>query len=94
MYYFRTDTDTEFKMTEKAMPVSLKGITSTNDDPSRCVICSEMFPVGLYQCVSVLNVCCGSGLVLTAAVNPVRFTSRIRVVACSVVQAALDLSAL
>jgi len=41
------------------MPISLKGITSTNDDPSRCVICSELFPVGRYHAVSAVNPCCG-----------------------------------
>ena len=49
------------KMTEsnKGLPISLKGITSTNDDPARCAICSELFPKGPYHAVSILYGCCG-----------------------------------
>jgi len=60
-------------MTEKAMPVSLKGVTSTNDDPSRCVICSEPFAVGLYQRVSALNACCGKRACIDCSRKPGAF---------------------
>ena len=45
--------------TNKGLPISLKGITSTNDDPSRCAICSGPFPKGPYHSVSILHGCCG-----------------------------------
>ena len=43
----------------KRQLISLKGITSTNDDPNRCAICSELFPKGPYHTVSILYGCCG-----------------------------------
>lgn len=39
--------------------ISLKGITSTNDDPNLCAICSGLFPKGPYHVVSMLHGCCG-----------------------------------
>lgn len=48
-------------MTEsnKRQLISLKGITSTNDDPDRCAICLNPFSEGLYYYNSVTTVCCG-----------------------------------
>ena len=55
------------------MPVSLKGITSTNDDPSRCVICSEPFVTGAYDASSALNVCCGKRACIDCSRKPGAF---------------------
>ena len=43
----------------KGLPISLKGITSTNEDPNRCAICLGLFRKGLYHDVSILYGCCG-----------------------------------
>ena len=49
-------------MTEsnKRQLISLKGITSTNDDPSLCAICLNPFSEGLYYYNSVTTLCCGN----------------------------------
>jgi len=52
------ESSTNFKpgIAAMARPPSLKGILSTNDDPSLCEICSEPFP---SRRDSFINMCCG-----------------------------------
>ena len=38
---------------------SLEGITSTNDDPKLCAVCSQPFQYGLESKMSRINICCG-----------------------------------
>mmetsp|Transcript_32216 Transcript_32216/g.70815 ORF Transcript_32216/g.70815 Transcript_32216/m.70815 type:complete len:365 (+) Transcript_32216:258-1352(+) len=47
-------------------PISLKGITSTNDDPDACAFCSDpFFMVDLERKINgAVNICCGKSICL------------------------------
>jgi len=46
-------------------PISLKGITSTNDDPDACAFCSDPFSLGVDRKTGgATNICCGKRICL------------------------------
>ena len=53
-----------------ASPSSLRGITSTNDDPSACALCSALFPMGMSNRNSFTSHCCGKRICVVCFDSP------------------------